>query len=216
MANGDNKPVMTLDELGQHIKELHPEYTDVGDAELGAKIIKKFPQYGNMLGGASPTPATEGGATVSQPQPPSSGKPAAMQIRALQGLQGGNPQAGASFNDVGNPVITPAANESFADTMRRGAAYGKTVTPAMRAAEMKAAPGKVATVLALAPTMGAAGAGALAGADAGLYQAAKGAGYGLEAAKAAASSPLGKAILSRVGGSLTIVGAWKLLKKLGL
>ena len=73
-------------------------------------------------------------------------------------------------NDVGNTVIVPKDDESFADTMRRAAAYGKTVTPQQINAEMRTAPGKAATVLAAAPAIGAAGAATLAGAgEAGSY-----------------------------------------------
>jgi hypothetical protein len=140
--------------------------------------------------------------------------------------------SGQQTNEIGNLVIVPKQGEPFAQTMQRGAAYGHTVTPGMRAAEMRTAPRKAAAVLALAPAMGAAGAAGLAGADLGAYQAAKGAGYagaaigasgaayGVKSAAGlavkAAQSPLGRAILSRVGQGLTITAALELLKKLGL
>jgi len=68
---------------------------------------------------------------------------------------------GQITNDVGNTVIVPKENESFADTMKRAAAYGKTVTPQQINAELATAPKKAATVLAAAPVIGAAGAAAL-------------------------------------------------------
>jgi hypothetical protein len=59
-------------------------------------------------------------------------------------------------NDVGNTVIVPKDDESFADTMKRAANYGKTVTQPQIDAEMKSAPAKVAETLVAAPTIGAA------------------------------------------------------------
>jgi hypothetical protein len=71
-------------------------------------------------------------------------------------------QSGAQVNDVGNLVITPRLGESFGDTMKRAAAYGKTVTPDQLNAEEATIPGKAATVLASAPAIGATGTAALA------------------------------------------------------
>jgi hypothetical protein len=82
-------------------------------------------------------------------------------------VSGSLPQAGGTgevVNDVGNRVIIPKQGESFADTMKRAAAYGKTVTPQQINAEMATAPKKVAQTLGAAPLIGAAGAAALAGA----------------------------------------------------
>ena len=73
-------------------------------------------------------------------------------------------QAGAQVNDVGNLVITPRSGESFADTMQRAAAYGKTVTPEQINAEVRTMPAKAAETLAAAPVIGAGGAAAIAGA----------------------------------------------------
>src|SRR5215467_4945886 len=71
-------------------------------------------------------------------------------------------QSGETTNDLGNTVIVPKEGESFADTMKRAAAHGKTVTQKQINKEMAAAPGKVATVLAAAPTIGFGGTAALA------------------------------------------------------
>ena len=71
---------------------------------------------------------------------------------------------GEQVNDVGNKVIVPKEGESFADTMKRAADYGKTVTQPQIAAEIATAPKKVGTVLAAAPAIGIAGPTALAGA----------------------------------------------------
>jgi hypothetical protein len=80
------------------------------------------------------------------------------------------PAQGQVRNDVGNTVIVPKPGESFADTMRRAAAYGQTVTPQQINAEMRTAPAKAAATLAAAPVIGAAGAAALAGTgEAGSY-----------------------------------------------
>ena len=57
--------------------------------------------------------------------------------------------SGEVTNDVGNTVIVPKDGESFADTMKRAAAYGKTVTQDQINKEMASAPGKVATTLGL-------------------------------------------------------------------
>lgn len=69
---------------------------------------------------------------------------------------------GEELNDVGNKVITPIEGESFSDTMKRAAAYGKTVTQAQINAEMRSAPKKVAQTLIAAPSIGLGGAAALA------------------------------------------------------
>jgi hypothetical protein len=74
--------------------------------------------------------------------------------------------AGEQINDVGNRVIVPEEGESFADTMNRAAAYGKTVTPQQINAEMATAPRKVAQTLGAAPLIGATGAAGLAAAGA--------------------------------------------------
>src|SRR5690242_8874056 len=49
-------------------------------------------------------------------------------------------QAGQVTNDVGNTVIVPKEGESFADTMKRAAAYGKTVTQDQINKELATAP----------------------------------------------------------------------------
>ena len=70
--------------------------------------------------------------------------------------------AGQQTNDVGNTVIVPKDGESFADTMKRAAAYGKTVTQSDIDKEMATAPKKVAETLAAAPAIGVGGAALLA------------------------------------------------------
>ncbi len=74
------------------------------------------------------------------------------------------PIPGQVTNDVGNTVIIPKQGESFADTMKRAAAYGRTVTPEQINAEVATMPGKAATTLAAAPAIGAVGAAGLTGA----------------------------------------------------
>jgi hypothetical protein len=69
---------------------------------------------------------------------------------------------GEELNDVGNKVITPIEGESFSDTMKRAAAYGKTVTQSQINAEMRTAPKKVAQTLIAAPAIGLGGTAALA------------------------------------------------------
>jgi hypothetical protein len=71
-------------------------------------------------------------------------------------------QTGTTTNDVGNTVIVPKEGESFSDTMKRAAAYGKTVTQDQINKELATAPKKAAEVLAAAPMIGAGGAAALA------------------------------------------------------
>lgn len=39
----------TLEEFGKTIKVAHPEYSDIPDAELGRKILMKYPQYQDMV-----------------------------------------------------------------------------------------------------------------------------------------------------------------------
>ncbi len=105
------------------------------------------------------------------------------------------PVAGEVTNDVGNKVIVPKDGESYQDTMQRVLAYGRTVTQQQIDAEMRSAPGKVATVLAAAPTLGAAGAAGISAADMGVYQAARGLGYGSEMVRDMLSTPAGKFVL---------------------
>jgi hypothetical protein len=96
-------------------------------------------------------------------------------------------------NDVGNTVIVPKPGESFADTMQRAAAYGKTVTPAQINAEVKTAPEKAAETLAAAPALGFGGAAALGGAAAGT--------------EAAGAALLPRVIPATIAGAKA-VGAW--------
>src|SRR6185312_3849079 len=96
-------------------------------------------------------------------QPPQATSGAALDFNTAQPLETDTQtNTGEQVNDVGNKVIVPKDGESFADTMKRAAAYGKTVTPAQINAEMKTAPKKAAQVLTAAPAIGATGAAALA------------------------------------------------------
>lgn len=70
---------------------------------------------------------------------------------------------GTVKNDVGNNVIVPKDGESFADTMKRAAASGATVTQEQIDKGLATAPKKTAEVLAAAPALGFGGASALAG-----------------------------------------------------
>src|SRR5690242_6624028 len=70
-------------------------------------------------------------------------------------------QTGQVTNDVGNTVIVAADGESFADTMNRAAAYGKTATQDQISKETATAPKEAAEVLAAAPAIGFRGAVAL-------------------------------------------------------
>lgn len=109
------------------------------------------------------------------------GGSAAVDYDALAAQSGGQvvqAAPGQFRNDVGNTVIVPKLaqtqgllssllrnpqDESFADTMKRAAAYGRTVTPGQLNAEEATIPGKAATVLAAAPVIGFGGTAALAG-----------------------------------------------------
>lgn len=97
------------------------------------------------------------GATLQPLQASSVPIPQGATLQALVG-------PGEQTNDVGNKVIVPRDGESFADTMKRAAAYGKTVSPEQINAEMATAPTKVAQTLGAAPLIGAVGAAGLAGA----------------------------------------------------
>jgi hypothetical protein len=94
-----------------------------------------------------------------RPVAPASGQPAPGQPPKIDfsdlGARVVTPDASASgspstlgslVNDVGNQVIVPKPGESFADTMKRAAEYGKTVTPEQINAEMATAPKKAAQV----------------------------------------------------------------------
>ena len=81
---------------------------------------------------------------------PSKAQPITLDFSQAEAI---NP--GEQINDVGNRVIVPAEGESFASTLQRAAAYGKTVTQEQSNKEMATAPKKAATVLAAAPAIGA-------------------------------------------------------------
>lgn len=40
---------MTIEEFGRTVKQKHPEYNDLSDADLGSKMLVKFPQYKDMV-----------------------------------------------------------------------------------------------------------------------------------------------------------------------
>lgn len=42
---------MTIEQLGQKIKQKYPQYNNIDDAELGKKILSKYPQYSNLIDG---------------------------------------------------------------------------------------------------------------------------------------------------------------------
>lgn len=73
------------------------------------------------------------------------------------------PGSGEQLNDVGNRVIVPKEGESFADTMKRAVASGRTVTPEQLGREEQTMPTKALATLGLGPIIGAGGAAALAG-----------------------------------------------------
>ena len=54
---------------------------------------------------------------------------------------------GEQLNEIGNKVIVPKEGEDFDTTMRRAAAYGKTVMPQQINAEMATAPKKAGQVM---------------------------------------------------------------------
>lgn len=125
--------------------------------------------------------------------------------------------SGEITNDVGNTVIVPKDGESFADTMKRAAAHGKTVTQDQINKEMATAPGKAATVLAAAPVIGAGGAAALAApgelpaAAEKLLQISSNA---LE--HLAENYPQLTKLAGKLGYGAGAIGAYKLLNKLGI
>jgi hypothetical protein len=102
---------------------------------------------------ASPSPSTT--QQNSLPKQPTSPQPDDQW--AVTGISDVPVKGGEQINDVGNKVIVPGEGESFDDTMKRAAAYGKTVTQDQLNREEKTIPGKAATVLAAAPVIGAAG-----------------------------------------------------------
>ncbi len=71
-------------------------------------------------------------------------------------------QPGEVTNDVGRKVVVPKEGESFADTMKRGAAAGKKLTQQDIDAEMATAPEKTAQTLGAAAAIGVAGPAMLA------------------------------------------------------
>jgi hypothetical protein len=97
--------------------------------------------------------------TPSQPQPGANLSPI-EQLMGQPAQQADTP--GQQTNDVGNTVIVPKDGESFSDTMKRAAAQGQQTTPDQINREIATMPGKVATTLAAAPAIGAAGTAALA------------------------------------------------------
>lgn len=124
---------------------------------------------------------------------------------------------GQVTNDVGNQIIVPKDGESFADTMKRAAAHGKTVTQDQINKELATAPGKVATVVGAAPAIGAGGAAALAApgeipaAAEKLLQISSNA---LE--HLAENYPQLTKLAGKLGYGAGAIGAYKLLNKLGI
>src|SRR5262245_37677194 len=88
-------------------------------------------------------------------------QPSAGGADIFQSLSSGTYQS-QQQTDNGPQVITPNEGESFADTMKRAAAYGKTVTP--QQVQQNAIKGlkEAPAVMAAAPVIGAVGAGGLA------------------------------------------------------
>jgi hypothetical protein len=71
-------------------------------------------------------------------------------------------EQGLTKNADGSFVVTPKDDESFADTMKRAAAMGKTVTPAQLQSQTQKGIKQIPTVLGAAATAGVAGPAALA------------------------------------------------------
>jgi hypothetical protein len=146
--------------------------------------------------------------------PPADGNP--FSDPALTSPEYAQQQTGQVTNDVGNTVIVPKEGESFADTMKRAAAYGKTVTPQQINAEVRTMPGKAATVLAAAPVIGAAGAASLAapgeisGAGERLLQMTES-----QLQRFAEAYPHLSKIATHLGISATPVGIYELLTRFG-
>ena len=119
-------------------------------------------------------------------------------------------------NDVGNTVIVPKDGESFADTMARAAAHGKTVTQDQINREMATAPKKVATVVGAAPVIGAGGTallaapGEVAGAGERLLQMTES-----QLQRFAEAYPHLSKIATHLGLSATPVGIYELLTRWG-
>jgi len=91
---------------------------------------------------ASAIPPLPKGYTLEQQQPAAPAVPPLPQGYTLES----DIHPGELINDVGNKVIVPADGESFADTMKRAAAYGKTVTQDQINKELATVPRKAATV----------------------------------------------------------------------
>lgn len=49
-----NPTAMPIDQFGATIKAKHPEYADLPDAELGQKVLDKYPQYQDMVAPSLP------------------------------------------------------------------------------------------------------------------------------------------------------------------
>ena len=95
------------------------------------------------------------GYTIEQPQ---SSLPAGYTV---EGQQPAQDTSGQETNDIGKTIIVPKEGESFEDTMNRAIEQGKKTTQQDINDELKTAPGKLATVLAAAPLIGATGAAAI-------------------------------------------------------
>ena len=78
---------------------------------------------------------------------------------------------GTVVNPDGSFVVTPLEGEFFADTMKRAANAGKTVTPQVIQSQTRKGLKEAPVVLAAAPAMGAAGTTALAAGGEGLMKA---------------------------------------------
>lgn len=124
---------------------------------------------------------------------------------------------GAITNDVGNAVIMPKEGESFDETLRRAAAYRRTVAPQQTNAEMATAPKKVAQTLVAAPLIGAGGASGTSGPG----ELASGAEKLLQISEnalehLAENYPQLTKLATKLGYGVGATGAYKLLNKLGI
>jgi hypothetical protein len=171
MPNGQNlqdifsdSDFLSLSPAGRRatIRQLVPELRTATDTQIdtfatayGGKSYQQMTDTASLPGNMQSKPGgpvtnTYGITGPFAPKPGETPQDAFMRaIRERAGM-------GEQINELGNKVIVPQENESFASTIDRAVQYGKTVTPQQIQQETRSAARKAPLALAAGPVMAAA------------------------------------------------------------
>jgi hypothetical protein len=97
--------------IGEGVKQLHPEYSDMDSQTLGQNLMKKYPEYGKMIAAGKPIPAS-----VHQ-DPKLAADPVHMALAsvprpvgAVPQYAGDSPSTPSALSAVGRAGVAGAAN----------------------------------------------------------------------------------------------------------